>query len=226
MGTVKGEVALLQREVYGEAEAARLLRVPQSTLHYWLEGSSRGRKTYLPIIREGATGSRVVTWGEFVEAALLRSYRRELRVPMLQLRLFIQTLRESTGNSYPLAHHRPWVAGRDLLFRAQESADVPPEFWLVSNSQGVLTSSGDAFLHRVRWAHGVASAYRPHNDASSPVIVDPEVRFGRPSIKGISTSAIADEVEAGASAAEVARDFHLDLRDVRWAVAFETTHAA
>ena len=29
-------VALLEREMYAEAEAARLLNVAQSTLHYWL----------------------------------------------------------------------------------------------------------------------------------------------------------------------------------------------
>ena len=35
-------VELLEREVYTEAEASRLLRTPQSTLHYWLEGGRRG----------------------------------------------------------------------------------------------------------------------------------------------------------------------------------------
>jgi hypothetical protein len=32
------DVSILQREMYSEAEAARLLRVTQATLHYWLEG--------------------------------------------------------------------------------------------------------------------------------------------------------------------------------------------
>jgi hypothetical protein len=30
-------VAILEREVYSEAEAARLLRLSQGTLNYWLE---------------------------------------------------------------------------------------------------------------------------------------------------------------------------------------------
>ncbi len=46
----------LEREMYTEAAAARLLRVAPATLHYWLEGRSRGPKTYKPIIREEATG--------------------------------------------------------------------------------------------------------------------------------------------------------------------------
>jgi hypothetical protein len=31
-------VSVLEREMFTEAEAARLLRVPQRTLNYWLEG--------------------------------------------------------------------------------------------------------------------------------------------------------------------------------------------
>lgn len=217
--------ALLEREVYTEAEAARLLRVPQSTLHYWLEGGRRGRKTYLPIIRPEATGSRTLMWGEFVEAALLRNYRAR-SVPMVELRYFIETLRKEFSSQYPLAHHKPWVSGRQLLFTAQQKAGLNAKFWLVSNNQGLLSYPGGAFLDQVKWDDDIAAAYRPHADPNSPVVIDPRVRFGRPSIKGISTEAIAEEVDAGSTAAEVAQDFGLDVQDVRWAVAFETTQAA
>jgi hypothetical protein len=61
---------VLEREMYTEAEAARLLRVPQSTLHYWLEGGQRRGKTYCPVIRIEPNGSRAVSWAEFVEAGL------------------------------------------------------------------------------------------------------------------------------------------------------------
>ena len=35
--------------MYSESEAARLLRVPQGTLNYWLEGGQRRGKTYRPV---------------------------------------------------------------------------------------------------------------------------------------------------------------------------------
>jgi len=73
---------VLEREMYTESGAARLLRVAPATLHYWLEGGTRRNKTYKPIIREQATGSRTVTCAEFVEAGLLRQYRRQHNVPM------------------------------------------------------------------------------------------------------------------------------------------------
>lgn len=224
-GDVTGEVALLEREVYAEAEAARLLGMPQATLHYWLEGGQRRGKAYQPIIRPDPTGSRIVTWGEFVESALLRAYRKQ-SIPMAQLRLFIQTLRDRRGVPYPLAHHQPWRSGRDLLFAAQEEAGLPMDFWLVSNSQGLLTPSADRFVEQVSWEDDIATRLRPHRDPKSPVRVDPRVRFGAPAVRGISTSALADQVEAGSTISEVADDYGLPPIEVRWAVAYEDTKAA
>lgn len=43
--------SVLDREMYTEAQASRLLGVAQSTLHYWLEGGERRGKSYRPIIR-------------------------------------------------------------------------------------------------------------------------------------------------------------------------------
>jgi uncharacterized protein (DUF433 family) len=53
------------------------------------------------------------------------------------------------------------------------------------------------------------------------------VRFGMPAIGGISTEAIAGELDGGASLEEVAEDFGLDLDAVRWAQSYELSqHAA
>jgi hypothetical protein len=92
-------VGVLNREMFSEAEAARLLRLPQSTLHYWLDGGDYRGKNYKPVIRVEPQGNRSVTWAEFVEAGLLREYRRTHRVPMGELRAFIDLLRERLGPS-------------------------------------------------------------------------------------------------------------------------------
>lgn len=59
--TMMTTVSVLDREMYAEAEAARLLRVAQSTLHYWLEGGERRGRTYRPVLRVEARGERSVT---------------------------------------------------------------------------------------------------------------------------------------------------------------------
>jgi len=57
-------VTVLEREMYTEGAAARLLRMSSSTLHWWLEGRL---PRYRPVIRPEPTGSRTVTWAEFAE---------------------------------------------------------------------------------------------------------------------------------------------------------------
>jgi uncharacterized protein (DUF433 family) len=219
------EPTILNRELYSEAEAARLLRVQQSTLHYWLEGGERRGKVYKPIIRLEATGERAITWAEFIEAGLLREYRRTHQVPMVQLRRFIELLRDEFGVPYPLAHETPLISGRSLVVQAQEESGLTADYWLVApvSGQYLLTPASDEFVRRVTWASDIAVGWRPHDDPSSPVRIDPDVRFGRPSVDGISTEVIWEQAEADASINELAETFDLEPRSIRWALAYENS---
>ncbi|KHD79053.1 hypothetical protein MB27_01970 [Actinoplanes utahensis] len=213
--------------MYTEALAARLLGVPQSTLHYWLEGGTRRGKSYKPIIRQEPLGRRVVTWAEFVEAGWLSAYRN-LNVQMTELRKFIDELRERFGVPYPLADRRPLVSGRNLVYDAQTSAKLGVEFYLVSviNDQTMLTPPGEAFVQRVEWDGDVPVAYRPDHNPLSPVRIDPDVRFGKPSIKGISTEVIWEQSDVGEDVETIAEIYRLDVADVRWALAYENAQSA
>jgi uncharacterized protein (DUF433 family) len=221
-------VAVLEREMYTEAEAARLLRVPPSTLHYWLEGGERRGKVYKPVIRVKTRRSRTVTWAEFIEAGWLREYRRAARVPMVELRTFIDLLRDKFGVPYPLADRRPLVSGRQLLYDAQTAAQLAAGYCLVAvvDQQLLLTPPGDAFLRRVEWDGDIAVGYRPDPNEDSPVRVLPDVRFGRPSVKGISTEAIWERAEVGEDVEAIAQVYSLGVPDVRWALAYENAQRA
>jgi uncharacterized protein (DUF433 family) len=218
---------VLDREMYTEALAARLLAVPQSTLHYWLEGGTRRGKEYKPIIRQEPVGRRVVTWAEFVEAGWLGAYRN-LNVPMPELRRFIDELRQRFGVPYPLADRRPLVSGRTLVYDAQTSAQLGVEFYLVSvvNGQTMLTAPGEAFVQRVVWDGDVAVAYRPDPNLQSPVRINPDVRFGKPAVKGISTEAIWEQDDSGEDTESIAEVYQLEVADVRWALAYEYAQRA
>ena len=219
-------LTLLQREMYTEAGAARLLRLSPATLHYWLEGGERRGKKYKPVIREEATGSRNVTWAEFIEAGLLRQYRRNHNVPMIDLRNFIDAMRQRTGVPHPLAHYKPFAEGRQLLHDAQADAGLSSDWALVApnGDQLSLLPPAQAFVDRVQWDHDVASAWRPDSDLDSLVIVDPDVRFGRPSVGGVSTETLAEQADAGVE--ELAEMFDLTAQQVRWALSYELAEQA
>jgi len=221
-------LSVLDREMFSEPEAARLLAVAPSTLHYWLEGGKRRGRTYQPVIRPEPEGRRSVTWAEFIEAGLLREYRREHNVPMAELRTFIAQLRDRLGVPYPLAHHRPFVGDRQLVREAQDDAGLDADYCLVAEVRGqlVLTAASELFVQRVTWKDDLAARWRPHDDRRSPVAMDPRVRFGKPAIRGISTEALWEHTEAGEGFEETAESFGLSPDDVRWAFAYETSNRA
>ena len=221
-------VTVLDREMYTEAAAARLLGVPQNTLNYWLEGGERRGKVYKPVIRIEPRGDRTaVTWGEFLEAALLREYRRK-NVPMLELRDFIDKIRREFNVPYPLADRRPYIGGKQLLCEAQDDSGLSAEFCLVAvvRNQLVLTPPADAWYERVSWDGDLAAEWRPHNDRLSPVRMDPKVRFGLPAIGGVRTEVIWEHSGAGETDEDIAGEFDLPVDSVRWALAYETSARA
>lgn len=213
--------------MYALPEAARSLRVPTSTLRWWLEG----RGDYPPVLRPEPTGSTDVTWGEFIEAGLLREYR-DRKVPLQRLRPAIEILRERFDIPYPLAHFRPFVGmGRRLLFEAQQVADLPAELGLVLELVGgqmVLDSRVDAFLHRVDFSDDeLQLAQRLHPDGRrSPVVIDPARSFGAPTLRGIRTDALAELVEAGEPPELVAEECGLRPDELKAALAYEWQPAA
>ena len=111
------------------------------------------------------------------------------------------------------------------MLEVQEEAGLDAELFLVAiaNNQLLLTPVAESFVQRVEWAEDIAVSWRPHDDPLSPVRMAPDVRFGKPAIKGISTEALWEHVESGEDLSEVAEAFDLDVDDVRWALAYETS---
>lgn len=218
---------VLHRELYSVAEAADLLGVAVTTLRWWLEGGKRQGRLYEPVIRESATGSTTVTWGEFVEAGYLREYRRVHHVPLQQVRAFIDALRNAHQIPYPLAHFKPFVGeGQHLMLQLQQDLELPVELWAVVSvpgGQALLTAPAESFLSRVdfspegdQWAERLFPAGR-----KSLVVIDPQRSSGIPTIKGIRTEALAELVDAGEPAEAVADMFGVPVNLVKAAVSFE-----
>jgi uncharacterized protein (DUF433 family) len=223
------KIATLDRPLYSYAEAARLLDLSSTTLRWWLEGGVRSGTEYPPVIRPEPTGVDLVTWGEFVEARLLKGYRQK-QVSLQKMRPFIERMRAALEVPYPLAHCRPLVdpARRRLVYDLQLESSLPREMYLVEfeGGQTALAPPMLQFLERVELdKHGVPVRYWPKGK-DSPVVIDPSIAFGVPQIKGIRTELVAESVAAGESEATVARSWGLTTADVKAAIDWENRKAA
>lgn len=193
-------VSMLDRPLYSIWEAAQLLGLPSPTLRRWLEGTTITGVAYPPVIRSRATGSESVSWAEFIEAGFLRGYRRK-RVPLQKMRPFIERARKEFGVPYPLAHFKPFVTNKRLVWEMQIESGLEPVLFLVQETadQMVWADSIQDFLERVEFAPDpadyVARLFPLGRDR--PVVIDPEVAFGIPQIRGIRTELIAESMKAG-----------------------------
>ena len=218
------KLAILERPVYGISEAAGLLGLRTDRARAWLDGYERQGSAYPPVIRIEPTGDDVVTWGEFVELGYLREYRRK-GVPLQRLRPVIDELRREFDTPYPLAVAQPFVVGKELVLELQERNDIPPAIAIVirSGQQVLLTEDALRFTRKVEFEppeRGAAQRLHPAGRAS-PVVIDPLVRFGRPTVNGVATDRLWELFDAGESPDVIAAGYELAEDVVRAAIAYE-----
>ena len=54
-----------------------------------------------------------------------------------------------------------------------------------------------------------------------PVVIDPLVRFGRPSVQGVTTERLWELFAAGESVEQIADDYETPAEEIRAAIAYE-----
>jgi uncharacterized protein (DUF433 family) len=163
-----------------------------------------------------------VTWGEFVEAGLLRGYRTK-KVPLQKMRPFIEDARAQWQVPYPLAHFKPLIDHKQLVYELQQESGLDPKLYLVQAEGGqmLLAQPVREFLETVEFdPAGAVSRLYPLG-LKTRVVIDPEVSFGVPQIKGVRTELVAESVAAGESKEQAALNWGLGLRDVGAALDWE-----
>lgn len=217
------KIEVLDRPLYSVWEAAFLLRISSQTLRRWLEGWTHRGVEYLPVIREESTGSEAVTWGEFVEAGFLRGYRVK-RVPLQKMRPFIVRTRHEFGIPYPLAHFKPLINNRRLVYELQGETGLDPALFLIEadGDQFFWAEPVREFLEKVDFSPDDVVIRLHPMGKKSPVAIDPDVSFGIPQIRGIRTEKIAESVTAG-GIREASEAWEVNPTEIDAALAWEST---
>lgn len=223
--------ALLDRRLYTIRDAADLLDMPPSTLQWWLQGRVTRTATHLPALRQEPNDDPHVTWGEFIEANLLRQLRNA-GVDLNAIRVFSRAVRLAKGWQYPLARHDIWAgANRDLVYEAQQLSGIEGDAALLvageeyGRGQQVLQlgETASLFLKPIEFAGDIPIKVHPDEEAWE-VVVDVRRRFGAPQVAGVPTEALWSLHEAGESVGGIAEGFGLTVEQVTAAVGYEQRH--
>jgi uncharacterized protein (DUF433 family) len=126
---------------------------------------------------------------------------------------------------YPLAHFKPLVdtASREFVLELQKKTHLDEALTLVRLKGGQLQWAEPvvAFLEQIDFdARGIVWRIRPLGK-QSPVVIDPEVSFGIPQVRGVRTEIILESYADKGDVEQVAADWHLTVDEVQAALQWE-----
>jgi uncharacterized protein (DUF433 family) len=189
-------------------DAARHLRMPESTLDVWI---AQSKSSDVPLVHTvpARRGWPRVPFVGVIEAYVLRSLR-ELDLPMAAIREAAEMVRIEFDDPYALASRRIATDGLDIFVDLVDG--------LVSTSrQRPIREVVNRYLQYVEWGDEGRPArlqLQQYPDAAT-VVIDPRFGWGRPILDESKTpvAAIVGLWRAGDSMDVVAREFDLS-RDV------------
>ncbi len=213
---------------YTLVEAARYVRLPVATLRSWVLGrqypTAEGKAEFPPLITPASRKPSWLSFSNLIEAHVLRSLRAEHGVPVKELRRALTFAEQTLGIDRLLL--RPELranAGKVFLDRYGELID------LTASGQLAMRKLFEEHLKRIEWdSSRFPVRLYPFLTASAPsverpIVIDPRISFGRPVVvsKGISTSTIAERLDAGEKVDDIAADYDLAPTEIEEAAVYE-----
>lgn len=232
MSSSQEKIATSDASAYVVADAARYLRLPSATLRSWVVGrqypTAEGAGRFHPLIRPASERPTLLSFSNLIEAHVLRSLRSEHGVSVKALRSALTYAEKHLGIARLLL--RPELrtdAGRVFLERYGELIE------LSASGQIAMRRLFDEHLKRIEWDSSrfplrlfpFVSPATPTDER--PIVIDPRIAFGRPVVikAGVSTSAIAERIDAGETVEAIAADYDLGPSEIEEAALYERAAA-
>lgn len=210
---------------YTARDAARLTRLPYSTVQYW----TKGRPGHPAVIK----AKDRLSFLNLVEVHMLGVFRRFHQVPLQQLRRVVSTLaKRYPDERHPLATRRFWTDGKSVF-----TDEIGKLVSLDEPGQLAWREVVELYAARVEWRGSSPRRLFPFttkpelesvDQTAHSVVIDPQVAFGRPVITGtrITTRVLYERFEAGESMTELASDYGIALAQVEDAIRCEKASSA
>lgn len=220
-------IEVADRPTYTSSEAARYAGFSAQSVARWRAGytyaTQQGLRRSDPLTGGEARG--LLTFNELLEVAVVAAARRG-NVPMKAIRRAIGAAREVYGVDRPLVTMRFMHDGKDV-FTSELDGDGGSRIVNLSRHGQIAWKHIRDILRDIDFEDDVAVRWWP-SGRDTPIVIDPQVSFGRPYVKGkgISTDAIRGRFLARESIDDIVDDFDLTEQEVEAALRFELPAAA
>jgi len=212
---------------YTLSEASRYVKVAPATLRSWVVGRPYpkvgGTGHFRPLIQPAGKQPTTLSFWNLIEAHVLRSLRTEHGVSMDALRKALHYAEKKLAiERLLLSPELRTEAGKLLLERYGQLIE------LSASGQFAMRHIFKEHLDRVEWDQWKFPVrLYPFSTGTSKdrrvIAIDAQISFGRPIVisRGITTGAIAERIDAGETAAELAEDYGLSEEEIEEAVLYE-----
>jgi uncharacterized protein (DUF433 family) len=216
---------------YSFREVALSIGVPESTVRAWCVGQSNFKS--LLALPDEWTEYHALSFFNLIEMQVIAELRRVHKVPMSRVRAALQFLADNVPVRHPLVEKEISVTPNQRVYIVHDGRRID----ISAGGQWPLDAVVRNLLRRVhRGSRGILSffprvaapkRFAVGEDEYAPIVVDPEICFGRPTIAGTSipTDVIADRRLGGDSVKKMAEDYDLSEEQIRAALAFERVQA-
>lgn len=209
---------------YSVSEAARYAQTPRSSVSYWHYSPGPG-----PLLPGKAEHDRL-SYLQLVEVAFVAGFRR-CGVKLPAIRRARAYLCERFQTDYPFAFHKFMTDGVHVLVDLEkwEKDEAGPTARRVI----VTDEGGQLAWHRILADRFKEFVYEDSlalkwfvRGKESPILIDPRVAFGTPSVRGVPTWAIKESWKAGESLEGIQGNYQIPENEIRVALEFENVPLA
>ncbi len=226
---------------YTVPAAARYLGVPSGTFRRWVDGyrftpSHRSVPTVgKPIIHSASLERHAprLAFAGLVEGLVIDALK-QAGLSLQALRRITKTLQTDFGDEWALASHRLTLSGGqgrsgpEVLWDYASDHGDDEVLVALDTNQRVFADVVRDYLERIVYIDEYAGQIYLPVTREKLLLVDPYRNFGQPMFGSNATplSPVLDRLEAGESLRAVARDYGLDVDEVRLAVRHAAALAA
>ena len=176
--------------MYSAAAVSRLVKLDAARVRRWLEGyqyqytSKRSAVTIHrqgPLVRRrGAAGSRYASFLDLIDLLFVKEFVAH-GVSVQKLRRALEEAARLTGDHH-FAQRRFWTDGRRIYFEVKNNKSSAL-LELLSGGQWVIAPVIKQIAHQIEFDSrtGISRRWFPLG-RSNPIVVDPSVGFGAPTI--------------------------------------------
>lgn len=202
---------------YQVKEAARYATITTQTVRNW-QARDTMQRTALPHRDKWAS----LSYLQLVELAFV-SVLRKMGVSLVAIKNHRDYIGKQLQTEYPFAHHRFKTDGKNIIVALSEfDTTASSRKWVFTNRGGQLTWGELIDKKFQEFDYKKELAVRWHvAGPKSPIVIDPQIAFGAPTIRGVPTWAIGGRCKAGESIEDIADDFRIKENEVKQALQFE-----